>query len=104
MAEEHDWQEIERFPEYGELRRMQRHFLIPASVIYLAGYFGFLIVAGSAASLLRGRVHGGLTVGFLLMACVFLLVWVTVGVYVRVANHRWEAQISRVSSRERART
>ncbi len=31
---------------------MQRRFIAPMTVVHLAGYFGFLIIAGSASVLL----------------------------------------------------
>lgn len=96
-----DWDAIRRLPEYRELRAMRRRVVVPTAVIYLVGYFGFLIVAVTASSALGGSVHGGLNLAYLLMCGVFVLVWVVAFVYVRAANRRLDEQAAKVSAKAR---
>jgi Protein of unknown function, DUF485 len=42
------------------------------------------------------RLVGGITVGYVLMAGLFVLVWALVFAYGRFANRRWDAQAARV--------
>ena len=96
-----DWDAIRDLPGYRELTRARRRVVLPASVVYLAGYFGFLLLAGLAPGALGHSVHGGLTVGFILMAAVFVLVWVVALVYVKVSNGRLDRQADEVSAQAR---
>jgi uncharacterized membrane protein (DUF485 family) len=96
-----DWDEIRGLPEYHALTRARRRLVGPAAVVYLAGYFGFLLAAGLAPGALGHGVHGGLTVGFILMAAVFVLVWLVALVYVTVSNRRLDRQADEVSARAR---
>lgn len=94
--EDVDWDALERSPEYRELAAEKRSFVIPATVGYLTAYFGFLIVAGVAPDLMGRRLHGGITVGYALMAALFVLVWALVFAYGRLANRRWDSRAERV--------
>ena len=94
-----DWRALRASAEYQDLRRSQRRFLIPASVIYLAVYFGFLLLSLSAPSLFRQQLHGGLNVGFVLMSAMFVLVWLGVLVHNRIARRSWDPRIERVRAR-----
>lgn len=94
-----DWNAIQGLPEYRELTRARRRLVVPAAVVYLAGYFGFLLLAGSAPAALGRDVHGGLTVGFILMAGVFVLVWVVALVYVKVSNGPLDRQADVVNAK-----
>lgn len=96
-----DWDAVRRLPEYRELRAMRNRVVVPTTVVYLAGYFGFLIVAVTASSSLGGHLHGGFNVAYLLMCAVFVLVWVVAFVYVRVANRRLDEQAAKVSAKAR---
>lgn len=99
-----NWSELERNPEYQELRRTQRRFLIPTSIVYLVVYFGFLIVTLSAPTLFRRTLHAGLNIGFLLMTAMFVLVWVAVLVHNSVARRRWDPRIARLHDEAAATT
>ncbi len=96
-----DWDAIRDLPGYRELTRARRRVVVPAAVIYLAGYFGFLLLAGLAPGVLGHGVHGGLTVGFILMAAVFVLVWVVALVYVKVSNGPLDRRADEVSDQAR---
>ncbi len=48
-----DWEAVERSPEFRELVRRKKAFVIPATIFFLAWYFGFIILCG-----LRARLHG----------------------------------------------
>lgn len=91
------WTAVQRLPGYRALIRRRRRLVVPLSVIYLAGYFGFLVLAGTAPAALGRRAHDGLTVGFLLMGGVFVLVWLVALVYVRVSNGRLDGQADEVT-------
>lgn len=92
------WSTVQQSAEYQELRAARRRFLIPASVVYLAVYFGFLLSLG-APTLFQQRLHGGLNIGFVLMTSMFVLVWVGVLVHNSVARRFWDPRTERVRAR-----
>ena len=85
MAEHHseiDWQAVERSPEFRELTRKKRAFVIPGTIFFLAWYFGFIILAGYAPDFMgREFITDGLTVGYVLA-----LTWVLGWMYLRRAD------------------
>jgi uncharacterized membrane protein (DUF485 family) len=91
-----DWRSIEQTKEYGELRGAQRRFLVPATAVYLIGYFGFVILAASRPGFFGTRLHGGLTAGLLLMFAVYVFVWLLVLAYNRVAHIRFDPLAQKV--------
>ncbi len=95
------WTAVQRLPGYRALIRTRRRLVVPLAVIYLAGYFGFLILAGTAPAALGHSAHDGLTVGFVLMGGVFVLVWLVALVYVRVSNGRLDRQADEVAEEAR---
>jgi uncharacterized membrane protein (DUF485 family) len=74
MAEpDHDWERIERSPEFQELVRKRRSFVVPATIFFLAWYFGFIILAGYAEDFMGESVYEGLTVGYVLALTQFVM-------------------------------
>ena len=61
-----DWQAVERSPEFEELVRRRRRFVVPATVFFLAWYLGFILLAGYAPDFMGESVYQGLTVGYTL--------------------------------------
>ena len=43
-----NWEAAERSPEFQELQRRKRNFVVPATIFFLSWYFGFIILAGYA--------------------------------------------------------
>jgi len=71
-----DWEGIERSPEFQELVRARRSFVLPATIFFLLWYMGFILLAAFAESLMAERVYQGLTVGYVLALTQFLMVLV----------------------------
>ena len=90
MAEHHpdvDWQAVERSPEFRELVSKKRAFVIPATIFFLAWYFGFIILAGYAPDFMgREFITDGLTVGYVFALSQFVMTWVLAAMYLRRAD------------------
>lgn len=97
------WSAVQESPEYQELRATQRRFVIPASIVYIVIYFGFLIVTLNAPALFQTRLYGGLNIGFVLMTALFVLAWVAVLIHNSVARRKWDPRIERVRAQAEAR-
>ena len=71
-----DWEGIEASPEFKELVRRKRSFVIPGTVFFLAWYLAFICLCAFAQDFMGERVYEGLTVGYVLALTQFLMVFV----------------------------
>src|SRR3954471_22547905 len=82
-----DWDAAARSPEFRELVRKKKAFIIPATVFFLAWYFGFVILAGYAPDFMgRQFLTDGLTVGYVLALSQFVMTWGLAWLYLRKAD------------------
>src|SRR4051794_1017940 len=81
-----DWEGIEHSAEFRELIKKRRSFVVPATIFFLAYYFGFILLAGYAPDFMGRSVYEGLTVGYVLALSQFVMVWGLVWLYNRVAD------------------
>jgi len=86
-----DWLAAENSPEFQELVKKRRAWVLPATVFFLVWYFGFIILAGYAPEFMgREFLTDGFTVGYALAATQFIMVWVLAVAYVRRADKVFE--------------
>ena len=91
-----DWKAIERSPEFRELVARRRHFVLPATIFFLAWYFGFILLAGYAPDFMARSVYEGLTVGYCLALTQFVMVAVLGLMYLRRAEKVYDPLAERV--------
>jgi uncharacterized membrane protein (DUF485 family) len=86
-----DWEAVERSPEFRELVTRKKSFVIPATIFFLAWYFGFIILAGYADDFMgREFLTDGLTVGYVLALSQFVMTWVLGWLYLRKADREFD--------------
>jgi uncharacterized membrane protein (DUF485 family) len=85
-----DWKGIERSPEFRELVKRRRSFVIPATIFFLVYYMAFIIVAGYAPDFMAESVYQGLTVGYCYALTQFLMVFVLGIWYLRKAEKEFD--------------
>jgi len=91
-----DWQAVERSPEFRELVRRKKAFIIPATLFFMAWYFGFIILAGYAPDFMgREFITDGLTVGYALALSQFVMTWVLGWMYLRRADRDFDPLAAR---------
>jgi uncharacterized membrane protein (DUF485 family) len=84
---ETDWRAIEESPEFRELTRQKRSFVVPATIFFMVWYFGFIALCGYASDFMgREFLTDGLTVGYVLALTQFVMSWALAAMYVRRAN------------------
>jgi uncharacterized membrane protein (DUF485 family) len=94
---EYDWQALERSPEFHELVRRKRRFVIPATIGFLAWYSTFVLLCGYAEDFMgRELLVDGITVGYGLALTQFLMVWVLTWLYLRKAAREFDPLEDRV--------
>jgi uncharacterized membrane protein (DUF485 family) len=93
-----DWAAAERSPEFRELVRKKRAFVVPATIFFLAWYFGFIILAGYAPDFMgREFITDGLTVGYALALTQFIMTWVLGAMYLRRADRDFDPLAERAA-------
>jgi len=86
----HDWERIERSPEFQELVHKRRSFVVPATIFFLSYYMGFILLCGYAEDFMASSVYEGLTVGYCLALTQFLMVFVLGIMYLRKADREYD--------------
>jgi uncharacterized membrane protein (DUF485 family) len=71
-----DWEAIEASPEFQELERRRRSFVLPGTIFFLSWYMGFILLCAYAEGFMSERVYEGLTVGYCLALTQFVMVLV----------------------------
>ncbi len=91
-----DWQAVERSPEFRELVKRKKAFVIPATLFFMAWYFGFIVLAGYAPDFMgREFIADGLTVGYALALSQFVMTWVLGWMYLRRADREFDPLAAR---------
>jgi uncharacterized membrane protein (DUF485 family) len=88
--EEIDWVAIERSPEFQELVRKRRAFVLPGTIFFLAWYMGFILLVAYAEDFMSERVYQGLTIGYCLALTQFVMVLVLGILYLRKADREFD--------------
>src|ERR671931_2190098 len=91
-----DWQAIERSPEFQELVRKRRSFVLPATIFFLAYYMAFILLAGYAPDFMASSVYEGLTVGYCLALTQFVMVFALGIMYLRRSDRDYDPLAERV--------
>ena len=85
MEKNLDWQAVERSPEFRELVKRRKAFVVPATVAWVAIFSAYLLLAALAPELMGERVLG-VTVGFLFSLVQVLMTWLITFLYMRTAD------------------
>jgi uncharacterized membrane protein (DUF485 family) len=92
-----DWERIERSPEFQELVRAKRRFVVPATIFFLSWYLGFILLCGYAEDFMAESVYEGLTVGYVLALTQFVMVAVLGIWYLRRADRVFDPLADKVA-------
>jgi uncharacterized membrane protein (DUF485 family) len=92
----YDWERIERSPEFQELVRKRRSFVLPATIFFLAYYMAFILLAGYAEDFMASSVYEGLTVGYCLALTQFVMVFALGIMYLKRSDRDYDPLARRV--------
>ena len=84
-----DWRAVEESPEFQELVKERRSFLVPATIVFLVGSVGYLLLAAFAQDFM-GTDVGGIPLAFLAAVTQVLLTWAITWAYLRKADSTFE--------------
>jgi uncharacterized membrane protein (DUF485 family) len=89
-AETFDWATIERSEEFQELVHERRRFLVPATIVFLVGAIGYLLLAAFVPGVMGWQLTDGLPFAWIAAVCMVLLTWVLTFAYLRKADRDFE--------------
>ncbi len=82
------YEEIERSPEFREVRRRLRIFIFSATAFFMTWYGGYVLVSTFSRGFMATPVVGNLNVAFFLGLGQFVSTFVITGIYVTFANRK----------------
>jgi uncharacterized membrane protein (DUF485 family) len=95
-----DWIAAERSPEFRDLIKKRRAFVVPATIFFLVWYFGFIILAGYAPDFMGEEfLTDGFTVGYALALSQFIMVWALGYWYLRRADRDFDPLAHKAAER-----
>jgi uncharacterized membrane protein (DUF485 family) len=72
-------------------------YLVPMTVVFMTGYIGLTALAGFAKGLVGTKVAGSVNLGFVLIACNYLLSWLLAVLYGVIARSRFDPLAARAA-------
>ena len=94
-----DWVAAERSPEFQELVKRKKAFVLPATIFFLSWYFGFIVLAGYAPDFMGEEVLiDGFTIGYLLALTQFVMTWILGAMYMRRASREFDPLAERAAA------
>ena len=95
-----DWEAAERSPEFREHIQKKKSFVVPATIFFLAWYFGFVILCGYAEDFMGSEfLVDGLTVGYVLALSQFIMTWGLAAWYLRKSDREFDPLAKRAADR-----
>ena len=98
MTEEpqHDWEAVRQTPEFRELVRRKRRFIIPATIFFLVWYLLLPLGNGLAPALMKTKIIGNINLAYLFALSEFVMVWVITYLYIRRSEKVFDGLAARV--------
>jgi uncharacterized membrane protein (DUF485 family) len=80
------YEQVQASPEFADLRSRLRRFVFPMSVLFLAWYLLYVVLASYAPGFMAIKVFGNINVGLIIGLLQFVSTFAITTIYVRYAN------------------
>jgi uncharacterized membrane protein (DUF485 family) len=80
------YERVQASPEFADLRSRFRRFVFPMSVLFLAWYLLYVVLASYASGFMAIKVFGNINVGLIIGLLQFVSTFAITTIYVRYAN------------------
>ena len=80
------YERVQASPEFADLRSRFRRFVFPMSVLFLAWYLLYVVLASYAPGFMAIKVFGNINVGQIIGLLQFVSTFAITTIYVRYAN------------------
>lgn len=94
-----NWKAAAESPEFKELLKKRRSFVLPVLGFVFIWYFGFIALAGYAPEFMGESIYEGFTVGYLLALSQFVMTWFLGWLYLRQADNVFDPLARRAAER-----
>ena len=94
-----NWKAAAESPEFKELLKKRRSFVLPVLGFVFIWYFGFIALAGYAPEFMGESIYQGFTVGYLLALSQFVMTWFLGWLYLRQADNVFDPLAKRAAER-----
>jgi uncharacterized membrane protein (DUF485 family) len=84
-----DWNQIANDPDFAELKRAKRRFIVPATIFFIIYYFALPLLVGYRSEMMQRKVFGDVNIAYLFALSQFFMAWIIAALYVRAAS-RWD--------------
>ncbi|SFJ57789.1 DUF485 domain-containing protein [Amycolatopsis sacchari] len=91
-----DWKQVQESPDFAQLRRRLRTFVFPMTVLFLAWYLLYVLLADYAPKFMATKIAGNFNVGLLIGLLQFVSTFVITALYVRYANRKLDPVADRI--------
>jgi uncharacterized membrane protein (DUF485 family) len=90
------YEEVQRTPEFQELRHRLRSFVFPMSAAFLLWYLLYVLLASFAPAFMATKLLGNINVGLVIGLLQFVSTFAITAVYVRYANRHLDPSAERL--------
>ena len=91
--------ELQKSPEFVDLRRRHRKFVFPMTALFLAWYFLYVLLAAYAPGFMSQKVFGNVNVGILFGLGQFVSTFLITILYVRWADREFDPRAAALHDR-----
>lgn len=93
-----DWERLERSPEFRELVAARRRFVVPALVVFVVWFGGFLVLTAYARDFMAKRPIGSISWAYLLALSLIVMTWLIAWLYLRWSQRHLAPLADRIAS------
>ncbi len=90
------YEEVQRTPEFQDLRHRLRRFVFPMSVAFLLWYLLYVLLASFAPAFMATKLAGNINIGLVIGLLQFVSTFAITAIYVRYANRRLDPSAERL--------
>ena len=90
--------ETEASPQFKELKRRHRSFVLPVAALFLVWYFVYVLLSSFATDFMGTRVWGDVTVGLIFGLGQFVTTFAITMAYVAFANRKLDPKAEAIRS------
>ncbi|MBA4349117.1 MAG: DUF485 domain-containing protein [Thermodesulfovibrio sp.] len=92
-------QDILNDSDFKELTQQKKTISVMLTIIELILYFGFIALIAFNKPFLASKITSTITIGIPIAIGTIILSWVLTGIYVRWANNKYDALVSKVKEK-----
>ena len=93
-----DWERLERSPEFQELVATRRRFVVPALVVFVIWFGGFLVLTAYARDFMAKTPIGSVSWAYLFALSLIVMTWLITWLYLRWSQRHLAPLADRIAA------